>query len=75
MHLNAGTVRRKGLTIKIVLRMKPTYPRAIRLVQTGMVDVQPLATHFFSLDRIAAAFDLVAEYGDGVQRAMIQVSQ
>jgi L-iditol 2-dehydrogenase len=75
MNLNASTVRHKGLTIKIVRRMKHTYPRAIRLVQTGMVDVKPLATHFFSLDRIAEAFDLVAEYRDGVQRAMIQISQ
>jgi L-iditol 2-dehydrogenase len=73
MTMNAGTVRRKGLTIKLVRRMKHTYPRAIRLVQTGRVDVQPLATHRFPLERIAEAFELVAGYRDGVLRAVIQV--
>jgi L-iditol 2-dehydrogenase len=74
MTMNASTVRRKGLTIKLVRRMKHTYPRAIRLVQAGQVDVRRLATHFFPLERIADAFELVAGYGDGVLRAMIQVS-
>jgi L-iditol 2-dehydrogenase len=74
MVMNASTVRHKGLTIKIVRRMKHTYPRAIRLVQTDMVDVKPLATHHFPLERIAEAFELVAAYKDGVLRAMIQVS-
>jgi L-iditol 2-dehydrogenase len=73
MTLNASTVRHKGLTIKIVRRMKHTYPRAIRLVQTGQVDVQSLATHFFPLERIDEAFELVAGYQDGVLRAIIEV--
>lgn len=72
MIMNASTVRRKGLTIKLVRRMKHTYPRAIRLVQTGMVDVKPLATHLLPLERIAEAFEVVANYDDGVIRAVIQ---
>ena len=75
MTMNASTVRRKGLTIKLVRRMKHTYPRAIRLVQTGMVDVKALATHIFPLERIAEAFDMVAVYDDGVLRAVIQISE
>jgi L-iditol 2-dehydrogenase len=75
MTMSADTVRHKGLTIKLVRRMKHTYPRAIRLVQTGMVDVKPLATHLFPLERVAEAFELVAGYDDGVLRAMIQVSE
>jgi L-iditol 2-dehydrogenase len=74
MTLTASTVRRKGLTIKLVRRMKHTYPRAIRLVQRGLVDVKPLATHTFPLERIAEAFEMVAAYDDGVLRAIIQVS-
>ena len=74
MNMNAFTVRHKGLTIKLVRRMKHTYPRAIRLVQSGMVDVKPLATHLFPLERIAEAFELVAGYRDGVLRAVIQVA-
>jgi L-iditol 2-dehydrogenase len=74
MTMKASTARRKGLTIKLVRRMKHTYPRAIRLVQTGMVDVKPLVTHLFPLERIVEAFDMVDVYDDGVLRALIQVS-
>jgi L-iditol 2-dehydrogenase len=74
MILNASTVRHKGLTIKIVRRMKHTYPRAIRLVQSGMVDIKPLATHLLPLERIDEAFKMVAGYQDGVLRAIIQIS-
>jgi len=74
MTMNASTVRHKGLTIKLVRRMKHTYPRAIRLVQTGTVDVKSLVTHIFPLERIAEAFEMVAAYDDGVLRAVIQVS-
>ena len=73
MTMTASVVRRKGLTIKLVRRMKHTYPRAIRMVQKGIVDLSPLATHFFPLERINEAFELVAGYKDGVLRAMVQV--
>jgi L-iditol 2-dehydrogenase len=75
MTFTAGVVRRKGLTIKLVRRMKHTYPRAIRLVQRGMIDVDPVATHVFPLERIAEAFEMVAGYADGVLRAIIQISE
>ena len=42
MTFTATPTRRKGLTIKLVRRMKHTYPRAIRLVQKGLVDVKSL---------------------------------
>jgi L-iditol 2-dehydrogenase len=73
MTMTASTARRKGLTIKLVRRMKHTYPRAIRLVQTGTVDVTPLITHLFALEQITAAFDVVDAYDDGVVKAVIQV--
>jgi L-iditol 2-dehydrogenase len=74
MTMTASPARRKGLTIKLVRRMKHTYPRAIRLVQKGLVDVKPLVTHLFPLERIADAFEMVVDYDDGVLRAVIQVS-
>jgi L-iditol 2-dehydrogenase len=74
MTLTAGVVRRKGLTIKLVRRMKHTYPRAIALVEKGLVDVGSLVTHTFPLERIGEAFEIVADYDDGVLRAVIQVA-
>ena len=35
----ASIARRKGLTLKLVRRMKEMYPRTIRLVDAGLVDV------------------------------------
>ena len=52
----ASVARRKGLTIKLSRRMKHTYPRAIRLVETGRVDASGLVTLRFPLERIAEAF-------------------
>ena len=52
----ASTARRKGLTIKLVRRMKHTYPRAIALVEHGLVDVRSLVTHRFPLTEAKPAF-------------------
>jgi L-iditol 2-dehydrogenase len=52
----ASTSRRKGLTIKIVRRMKHTYPRAINLVAAGMIDLESLISHRFPLQESASAF-------------------
>ena len=52
----ASIARRKGITIKLVRRMKNTYPRAIGLVQNGKVDVRSLVTHRFPLEKANEAF-------------------
>jgi L-iditol 2-dehydrogenase len=53
----ASLARRKGLTILVSRRMKDgVYPRAIGLLQRGMVDVSRLVTHTYPLDEVAAAF-------------------
>ncbi len=54
----AGPARRKGLTLKISRRAKHTYPRAIRLVENGLVDVRSMVTHTFSLSQIVTAFEM-----------------
>jgi len=52
----ASVARRKGLTIAMVRRMKDVYPRAIRLVETGRVDVDSLVTDRFPLPEAPNAF-------------------
>ena len=53
---SASVARRKGLTIKMVRRMKFTYPRAIQLVESGKVDVRSLVTGRFPLEQSQQAF-------------------
>lgn len=62
----ASTARYKGLTIKIVRRMKHSYPRAIRLVKHGLVDVRSLVTHRFPLAEYEKAFT-VAQRREGLK--------
>lgn len=54
--LPASTVRRKGLTITIVRRMKEMYPRTIALVEDGKVDVSSIVSAVYGLGDSAAAF-------------------
>lgn len=63
---SASLARRKGLTIKLVRRMKHTYPRAIELVSKGLVDVRSLVTHCFPLEQAAEAFRM-AERREGLK--------
>ncbi|HEY3291426.1 MAG TPA: zinc-binding dehydrogenase [Anaerolineae bacterium] len=53
----ASVARRKGLTIRMSRRMKHTYPRAIKLVERGMVDVRSMVTHHYPLVESMQAFD------------------
>ncbi len=56
----ASLARRKGLTIKMVRRMKNTYPRAIDLVSRGQVELASLVTGRYPLERGAEAFAAAA---------------
>ncbi|MFN8379967.1 MAG: alcohol dehydrogenase catalytic domain-containing protein [Anaerolineae bacterium] len=70
-----STARRKGLTIKMVRRMKHVYPRATELVLNGVVDVDDLISHRFPLERAPEAFAMNIAYPPGVQKVMIDVSK
>jgi len=73
IRLRASTSRRKGLTIRMVRRMKNAYPRAIKLAVSGQIDPEAMITHNFPLERVAEAFDIVHEGRDGVVKAMIEI--
>jgi L-iditol 2-dehydrogenase len=53
----SSIARRKGLTLKIVRRMKHTYPRAIRWVESGRIDLRSLITLRFPLEKSIEAFE------------------
>jgi L-iditol 2-dehydrogenase len=57
----ASLARRKGLTLVLVRRMNEAYPRSIRLVEQGLVDVSSIVTHRYPLDRAAEAFAVAAD--------------
>jgi len=53
---SAALARRKGLSLIMVRRMKDVYPRAIALVQRGLVDVESLVTARYPLEQADEAF-------------------
>ena len=62
----AAVARRKGLTFRMTRRMKHAYPRSIRLVENGLVDVRSLVTHRFPLAQYEQAF-AVARRREGIK--------
>lgn len=57
----ASTARRKDVTIRVIHRMKHTYPRSIRLVTNRQVDVRSMVTSRFPLPEISRAYDAAAK--------------
>jgi L-iditol 2-dehydrogenase len=64
--------RRRELILQQVRRSNNETLRALPLVEKGDINLTPLATHFFTLDQVPEALDLVHNYKDGVIRAVIQ---
>jgi L-iditol 2-dehydrogenase len=73
LEVKHSTARRKGLTLVMCRRMKHAYPRAMQLVERGMVDVRALVSHRLPLRDAAEAFRINTEYRDGVNKVMIDI--
>lgn len=69
--LAADTARRKGLSLKFSRRMGHVYPRTIRLVEEGLIDVRPVVSHRFAMADAPAAFALQAAYDDKALKSLI----
>jgi L-iditol 2-dehydrogenase len=69
--LPAALCRRKGLKVKFSRRMGHVYPRAIRLVSEGAVDVDSIVTHRFGLEDAGQGFSLQADCRDGALKSII----
>ena len=58
----ASTARRKGLTLLLCRRMEPAdLPRAIRLAESGQVELAPLVSERHPLSEWQDAFDALVE--------------
>lgn len=66
-------VRRKEITIINVRRQNHCTETAMEFVAKGLAKIDSFATHHFELEKAKDAFDLVADYRDGVIKAMIEL--
>jgi L-iditol 2-dehydrogenase len=74
VSVNIHRMRRKELTFRNVRRQNGCVGSVIEWLAAGRLNAQPLLTHRFPLEKISEAFQLVADYRDGVIKALIDVS-
>ena len=63
--------RHKEVTIINVRRQNGAVEETLEMLEDRSADVSKMPTHRFSFDDTKKAFDLVASYGDGVIKAMV----
>lgn len=66
-------VRRKEITIYNVRRQNRCTAEAIKLVTQKRLKIGSLVTHRFNLEQAGEALEMVADYRDGVIKAMIEL--
>jgi len=69
--VNVDEARRKEICIQNVRRQNHSTEIALEMINEGIVNVSNWATHRFKLKDAKQAFDMVADYQDGVLKAMI----
>ncbi len=71
VSFDAETMRRREISIVNVRRQRGCVERALQMIDQNRADIERLITHRFPFSDSRAAFDLVADYRDGVVKAMI----
>lgn len=71
VSFDINMMRRKEICIQNVRRQNECVQAAIDLIADRKFDVNVMVTHHFPFEETKTAFDLVADYRDGVVKAMI----
>ncbi|KAH8833012.1 chaperonin 10-like protein [Flagelloscypha sp. PMI_526] len=67
MHLAANEI-----DVRLLYRYANQYPKAIRLVGGGLINLKPLVTHRFKLEDAVSAFHIAADPTQGAIKVQIQ---
>ena len=65
-------IRRKEITLINIRRQNECTRKAIDLLASGKANLDFMITHRFKLEQTQDAFDMVAQYRDGVVKALIE---
>jgi L-iditol 2-dehydrogenase len=69
--MKVETTRRREISLQFIRRQVDCVETAIESMQNGKISVANMVTHRFPFSKTKEAFDLVADYRDGVMKAMI----
>lgn len=70
----ADLARRKEISIINIRRQNNCAHHTLEMLAKGEIDGSAMITHRLPFDQVAEAFDMVANYKDGVMKAMIDFS-
>jgi L-iditol 2-dehydrogenase len=73
--MNVETTRRHEISVQFIRRQVDCVEDALLLMENGKINIKNMITHRFPFEQTRKAFDLVAGYGDGVMKAMIDFDQ
>jgi len=73
VSFNIDYIRRKEITIINVRRQNRCTQACIDLIASGKIRPEFMITHRFELEQTRRAFDMVADYRDGVIKALIEL--
>jgi threonine dehydrogenase-like Zn-dependent dehydrogenase len=71
ISMDINLLRRNEIRIQNVRRQNHCMGRSLKLIASGHVNAKAMITHRFDFRRTDEAFDLVANYRDGVVKAMV----
>jgi L-iditol 2-dehydrogenase len=71
VSFDINALRRKEIDLINVRRQNDCTQEAVDLLAQKALDLDPVVTHHFGLSESQAAFDLVANYRDGVEKVLI----
>jgi L-iditol 2-dehydrogenase len=69
--LKPSQLRREELTLHFCHRQNGNYPEAISLVREGKIQLDPILTHRFPVEKAEEAFDLAYRKTDGAVRVAV----
>ncbi len=74
MSLPFGRLSIREIEMKTQFRYTNQWPRGIRLVQSGLIDVKPLVSHRFSIENAVEAFHTAADPKTGAVKVQITMT-
>jgi L-iditol 2-dehydrogenase len=69
--MDVDITRRREISIQFIRRQVDCVEQSLELMNDGSIIIDNMITHRFPFERTKEGFDLVAEYRDGVMKAMI----